>query len=88
MVDYWTFGCLLYEMLLGFPPFKASGNNHNVLFATIVQVIFILTKGTFKLPMKMDEDTKDLIKRLLVTNVIECLNNSLASDLVPKVSRR
>lgn len=62
MVDYWTFGCLIYEMLMGFPPFQTSGKSQKQLFDTIV-------KGSFKLPTRMDEDVKDLIKRLLVTDV-------------------
>lgn len=63
MVDYWTFGCLIYEMLMGFPPFSSSQNrNQKALFDAI-------TRGEFKLTTRMDEDAKDLIKRLLVTDV-------------------
>ncbi len=63
MVDYWTFGCLIYEMLMGFPPFSSSQNrNQKALFEAI-------TRGEFKLTTRMDEDAKDLIKRLLVTEV-------------------
>ena len=39
IVDYWTFGCLIYEMLMGFPPFQASNKNQKVLFDTIIQVL-------------------------------------------------
>lgn len=33
MVDYWTYGCLIYEMLVGNPPF--NNKNQQVLFETI-----------------------------------------------------
>lgn len=38
LVDYWAFGCLLYEMTLGFPPFSTIGSNQKVLFETIRRV--------------------------------------------------
>ena len=63
MVDYWTFGCLIYEMLMGFPPFQSTSRNQKLLFDSI-------SKGSFKLPAKMDESAKDLIKLLLVNNVV------------------
>ena len=62
MVDYWTFGCLIYEMLMGFPPFSSQTKNQKALFDAI-------TRGEFKLSARMDEDAKDLIKKLLVTDV-------------------
>ena len=39
-VDFWTFGCLIYEMLMGKPPFMHK--NQNILFNIIKIVIFIL----------------------------------------------
>lgn len=62
MVDFWTFGCLLYEMLMGFPPFSPQAKSRMGLFMAI-------TKGEYTLPAKLDEDAKDLIKKLLKVNV-------------------
>lgn len=43
MVDYWTLGCLIYEMLLGFPPFEAKGRTNQELYAKIKQVAIVFT---------------------------------------------
>lgn len=66
MVDYWTFGCLIYEMLMGFPPFQATSRNQKALFD-------LIAKGSYKVPTRMDEDAKDLIKKLLVNSVSSVL---------------
>lgn len=47
---------------MGFPPFSTQSRNQKALFESIA-------KGEFKLPTRMDEDAKDLIKRLLITDV-------------------
>jgi len=62
IVDYWTYGCLIYEMLMGYPPFQAVDKQPNSLYKAICE-------GSFKVPLKMDEDAKDLIKKLLAINV-------------------
>lgn len=62
MVDFWTFGCLIYEMLVGFPPFSLKTKNRMALYEAI-------QKGEFRLPAKLDESAKDLIKKLLIVDV-------------------
>ena len=57
LVDYWTFGCLIYEMLMSHPPFVSK--NQQELFK-------LICAGNLSLAAKMDERAKDLIKRLLV----------------------
>ena len=52
VVDCWTFGCLLYEMITGKSPFRS--NEINRLLSKIII-------GKFKIPAYVPEDAKDLI---------------------------
>lgn len=58
-VDYWSFGVLLFEMLIGHPPFY--GDNNFTVFEKILatQVVY---------PPDLDADARDLIARLLVAD--------------------
>jgi serine/threonine protein kinase len=37
MVDFWTFGCILFEMLVGEQPFYHK--NHHLMFDSIKRVV-------------------------------------------------
>jgi len=56
-VDYWAFGVLLYEMLLGESPFFA--NDQKTMFKKIVMM-------DYSFPDDFDPDAKDLVSKLLV----------------------
>eukprot|EP00559_Dactyliosolen_fragilissimus_P008241 CAMPEP_0184858102 /NCGR_PEP_ID=MMETSP0580-20130426/3209_1 /TAXON_ID=1118495 /ORGANISM="Dactyliosolen fragilissimus" /LENGTH=807 /DNA_ID=CAMNT_0027354045 /DNA_START=336 /DNA_END=2759 /DNA_ORIENTATION=+ len=58
-VDYWAFGVLIYEMLVGRSPFYSYGTDQVSLFKRIVQVKYTLQ------PVN-SEVTQDLIQRLIV----------------------
>eukprot|EP01017_Pseudomicrothorax_dubius_P024401 TRINITY_DN2592_c0_g1_i3.p1 TRINITY_DN2592_c0_g1~~TRINITY_DN2592_c0_g1_i3.p1 ORF type:complete len:323 (-),score=93.82 TRINITY_DN2592_c0_g1_i3:45-932(-) len=58
-VDWYLVGVLLYEMLVGIPPYFSSKREE--LFENIL-------KAPLKLPRTMSEEAKDLIKRLLNRN--------------------
>ena len=70
-VDWWSLGCLMYEMLSGKPPFKLDNND-----------VFSLK---FDQPIQMlscfSEDAKDLISKLLVVDPQKRLgaNNDVSS---------
>ena len=54
--DLWSLGCIMYQMFHGYTPFKGSCERE-----TINNVI----KGEFTMSETIDEDAKDLIKKLL-----------------------
>ena len=58
-VDYWAFGILVYEMLVGSSPFFSSGMDQMSLFRRIVI-------AKYQTPNYVDDDAKDLINKLLV----------------------
>jgi len=69
-VDYWAFGVLIYEMIVGRSPFYAYGSDQVSLFKRIVQVKYGFPQGM------VDELAQDLIIRLIVrrqANRLGCL---------------
>ena len=57
--DWWTLGILVYEMLVGQPPFVG---------ATQLDTYHKVTRGKYKMPTNLSRPTKDLISRLLMHN--------------------
>ena len=60
-VDYWAFGVLIYEMLVGRSPFYSHGTDQVSLFKRIVQVKYSFPPGGL-----VSETAQDLIQRLIV----------------------
>jgi serine/threonine protein kinase len=61
MVDFWMLGCMLYEMLVGKPPFEHKNKK------TLLDMI---CAGMFKASAVADPVAKDLISKLLSINPI------------------
>jgi len=69
-VDWWTVGIIIFEMLVGFPPFE--GNDPLDLYKTIVA-------NKPKYPKKISKEAQDLISGLLSSNPVERLGSSKAA---------
>jgi len=67
-VDWWAFGVLVYEMLLGKSPFYRPYADQITLFKNIVRV-------QYNIPDSVDEYAKDLIYRLLQKRETNRLGN-------------
>ncbi len=59
-VDYWAFGVLIYEMLVGRSPFYSYGSDQVSLFKRIVQVKYGFPQGV------VNDMAQDLIIKLIV----------------------
>jgi CRP-like cAMP-binding protein/tRNA A-37 threonylcarbamoyl transferase component Bud32 len=70
-VDYWAFGVLIYEMLVGRSPFYQYGTDQVSLFKRIVQVKYTFPQGV------VDDLARDIVERLIVrrqANRLGCLS--------------
>jgi serine/threonine protein kinase len=61
-VDWWSFGCIIFEMLAGHAPFKnrSSDASYEIFLRTL--------KGNVRFPILIRSAAKDIIKRLLVVD--------------------
>ncbi|KAK4051522.1 serine/threonine protein kinase [Microbotryomycetes sp. JL221] len=57
--DYWGFGCILYQLLAGRPPFQAR--TEYLMFQKIINL-------EYEFPLGFPSDAKDLIEKLLVVD--------------------
>ena len=65
-VDWWTLGILVYEMLVGYPPFE--GTDPMNLYKNIV-------KGDVPYPKKIGPQSAEVVKALLTADPVERLGN-------------
>jgi len=71
-VDWWTLGCLIYEMICGYPPF--SDRVKTKMYDNIAQ-------NKFTIPEFLPESLKDLINRLLVKDPTQRLGANGAEEI-------
>jgi len=58
IVDWWSFGCLIYELLTGLTPF--CKNNRETQYAIYLRVL----KGKISFPRSMETDARDIVSQL------------------------
>lgn len=61
MVDWWSLGCVAFDMLTGSPPF--TGNNNKKIMDKIIQ-----SKKFLKFPYYLSNDAKEFLRKLLQSN--------------------
>mmetsp|Transcript_22543 Transcript_22543/g.52193 ORF Transcript_22543/g.52193 Transcript_22543/m.52193 type:complete len:1123 (-) Transcript_22543:911-4279(-) len=58
-VDWWAYGCLIYEMVAGYSPFAADGSDNRAIYKNIV-------KGKRRpLPFKLSDSLSEMLNGLL-----------------------
>lgn len=70
--DLWSYGCIIYQMISGLPPFR--GATEFLIFQKVVNV-------DFQFPDGFDEDAKDLIKKLLCFGPLDRIGSADPTDL-------
>ncbi|VDL95473.1 unnamed protein product [Schistocephalus solidus] len=62
LMDYWAFGCVIYQMLSGRPPFRPDKHGHEF---DVFQKVLALD---YAFPERFDNEAKDIVQRLLVAS--------------------
>lgn len=66
-VDWWSLGCISFDLLTGSPPF--TGNNNKKITEKI-----LASKKNLKFPFYLSLDAKDFLRKLLNTNIDKRVN--------------
>lgn len=73
--DWWSFGVFIYEMIVGTPPFYSK--NQHQMFCQIIKEDF-----QFPAHIRISDDCKDLVRKLLVKNPEQRLGSKNDADMI------
>lgn len=74
LMDYWAFGCLIYQLISGIPPFRTEAMTHEYeMFEKILSLSYKFVDG-------FDLIAKDLVEKLLVIDPKQRLGSPLSND--------
>lgn len=76
-VDWWSLGCVAYDLLTGSPPF--TGNNNKKVMDKIISA-----KKNLKFPFYLSLDAKDFLRKLLQPNPAKRLDADTDFDTIKK----
>ncbi len=80
-VDWWSLGTLLYEMIVGLPPFYDE--NKRKMYQKIMSAPLVFPEGADN-ELVLSDHVKDILSRLLqVVCVCVCESRSLSSIVLP-----
>ena len=68
--DYWSLGILIYEMLVGYTPFRSTNDEPYQIYQQARSGRFIIPKN-----LNLSRDAHDIIKKLIVVNPNERLGS-------------
>ncbi|CAH8513349.1 unnamed protein product, partial [Heterobilharzia americana] len=60
LMDYWAFGCIIYQLISGLPPFRKSGPVHE--YETFQKILSL----SYTFATNFDPVARDLVEKLLV----------------------
>ncbi|CAH8845909.1 unnamed protein product [Trichobilharzia szidati] len=69
LMDYWAFGCIIYQLISGLPPFRKSGPAHE--YETFQKILGL----SYTFADNFDPVAKDLVEKLLVISPSERLGS-------------
>lgn len=76
--DWWRLGVLIYEMTVGFPPFRSKSENHE---EDILSQIESFSPDKLRFPPFASSEMQDLVRALLNPNVSERLGAASVEDV-------
>lgn len=74
--DYWSFGILIFEMLVGHTPFRSASDEPYRIYQQAQQGRFVIPEA-----LRLSESAKDLIRKLIVVDPSARLGSRAISDI-------